>query len=127
MAKLKKISASYSVKWIAASVKVQKDGWVVELLNRSSFPTTLIVIGMHFRGTEDRYTDSNKAPLEMRLISDALANPGDSVHLSVQLGATERVHSWSRGGIIDLIVPGNHDSTTPSTHVYIEVPALESK
>ena len=123
-AKLKKISAFYSVKWIAASVKNQKDGWVIELINRSSFPAALNIIGMYFRGTEDRYTDSPQAPLEVRLISDSLANPGDSVHLSVQLGATEGVHSWTRGGVIDLVVPGDHGSTTPSTHVYIEVPPL---
>lgn len=126
MAKLKKISASYKVNWVVADVKTQGNGWVVELLNRSSFPTTLTIIGMYFRGTEDRYTDSNQAPLEVRLISDSLANPGDSVHLSVQLGATEGLHSWSRGGAIDLVVPGDHGSTTPSTHVYIEVPALKS-
>lgn len=125
--KLKKTSASYSVRWVAASVKVQKDGWVIELINRSSFPATLSIIGMHFRGTWDRHTDSSRAPLEVRLISDSLANPDDSVHLSVQLGAIEGVHPWTRGGVIDLVVLGNLNNTTPSTHVYIEVPALESK
>lgn len=124
MAKLRKVSVYYSVKWVAASVKVQKDGWIIELINRSSFPTVLSITGMHFRGSWDHYTDSSHAPLEVRLISDSLANPGDSVHLSVQLGATEGVHFWTRGGVMDLVVPGDHRSTTPSNHVYIEVPPL---